>query len=532
MIKLGNSQLSRIAIAGTTGILMGFTTAPVGFWPLAWVALIPLWVLIHQSPATTSWRWRVIMPCLAWGIGYYGFTSSWITGIHPMTWLGVPWLPSLLITIVCWIVITLWGAGLVMLWGLGMVAHWTWFFPDVGAERNQRLKVWSRVLWGAGLWCGLEALWSSTPLWWSSLAYTQAPHQIAFPQNLAILHLGQLSGTSTITAILLAVNGLMAEAWLQSHPIRYRFPILLCLIAHILGFTLYSRPLIDLPDSGIKIGMIQGNISNDIKFNAQGWKQALEGYTTGYRNLVKEGVEAVLLPETALPYLWTAETRVYSSFYQAILEEGVPAWVGAFGVKGQRITNSLFMIDGRGKVVSRYDKIHLVPLGEYIPLENIFGKIINRLSPLEAHLTLGDPEQLFDTPWGRIIVGICYDSAYPEHFRRQAVAGGQLILIASNDAHYAPWMLAQHHAQDVMRAIETDRWTVRATNTGYSGTIDPHGHTLWRSRMNTYQRHSATIYRRTSQTLYVKWGDWLTPVLLSMSLCGMAYIKIDDLKKK
>ena len=121
---------------------------------------------------------------------------------------------------------------------------------------------------------------------------------------------------------------------------------------------------------------------------------------------------------------------------------------------------------------------------------------------------------MFDTPFGRAIVVICYGSAFPEQFRYQAAQGGQFILSPSNDAHYSAAMPAQHHAQDVMRAIEIDRWGVRATNTGYSAIVDPHGRTVWISGHNTYELHADTIYRRQTKTLYVRWGDWLTPVLL------------------
>lgn len=529
MIKF---QVIRLTLAGIAGTLMGATTAPLGIWPLAWVALTPLWILIHQWPVITAWRTQVIFPCLVWGIGYYGFALFWITGIHPMTWLGVPWFPSLLTTVICWSGITLWGAGLVTIWGVVTVAVSSWM-----SNRNQLGEKitnptgcnWKRVILGVAVWCALEALWSHTPLWWPSLAYTQSPHQLAFPQNLAILHLGQFSGTSTITAVIVAVNGLIAETRLSHLGWRgYRWPVILCLMAHLLGLTLYNRPLNDAPESVLQVGVIQGNISNEIKFNSQGWKKALAGYTTGYHFLADQGVDVVLLPETAIPYLWVPEIRVYNPLDQAIRERGVPAFVGAFGERGERITNSLFLMDGAGKIISRYDKIHLVPLGEYIPLESILGQFINRLSPLDARLTLGDSQQLFDTPWGRFIVGICYDSAYSQHFRRQALAGGNLILMASNDAHYAAAMLAQHHAQDVMRAIETDRWMVRATNTGYSGTIDPHGRTIWRSQINTYQREIATVYRRTSQTLYVRWGDWLTPILFGIGI----YLLIDFKRPK
>ena len=75
-------------------------------------------------------------------------------------------------------------------------------------------------------------------------------------------------------------------------------------------------------------------------------------------------------------------------------------------------------------------------------------------------------------------------------------------------------MPAQHHALDIMRAIENDRWAVRATNTGYSAFVNPHGRTLWISGHNTYEIKAETIYKRQTQTLYVRWGDWLTSVLL------------------
>jgi len=146
--------------------------------------------------------------------------------------------------------------------------------------------------------------------------------------------------------------------------------------------------------------------------------------------------------------------------------------------------------------------------------------LVQRLSPLDEHQVHGSPNQIFDTPFGRAIVGICYESAFPEVFRSQAAAGGQFILSSSNDAHYSAAMPFQHHAQDIMRAIETDRWSARATNTGYSAFVDPHGRTLWISGYNTYETHAETIYRRQTQNLYVRWGDWFTPLLVGLSFLG------------
>ncbi len=442
-----------------------------------------------------------------------------------MTWMGVPWLASLAVAAFCWIFITLWGAAL--------VAIWATCITFLGKNLNSPL----RVLVAVSLWCGLESIWSRGALWWTTLAYTQSPY------NIAILHLGQISGTTTVTAAIVAVNLLMAEAWLntpvariQDRPLNpptlgdlrsssslqnwrtksYLIAASLLIGLHLVGWGLASQPLIQTPQTALKVGIIQGNIPNEIKLYAGGLRRAIEGYTTGYKTLADQGVEAVLTPEGALPLFWRDIPN--SSFYRAVQEKGVVAWLGAFGEQGSSYTNSLFTLTGTGEIYSRYNKIKLVPLGEYIPFVEVFGKLIDRLSPLDAHQVAGAEDQVFDTPFGRAIASICYESAFSEHLRRQTAQGGQFILSAANNAHYSPAMPAQHHAQDVMRAIENSRWAIRATNTGYSGIIDPHGKTEWISKLNTYQLHAATIYRRETKTLYARAGDWLMLLLLTLSL--------------
>jgi apolipoprotein N-acyltransferase len=476
------------------------------------VALAPLWFLIHHLPKGAIWLGA------AWGIGYHGLALSWITGVHPMTWMGVPWLTSLAIALFCWFAITLWGATLTAVWAWGMcqfsILDSRFWISPTKIRNPKSNSPWHRITFGIALWCSLEWLWSQSPLWWTSFSYTQSP------DNLVILHLGQLSGPLTVTAALVLVNGLIAEAFLSVNKRGRYLAIAIGLLIglHLLGLGLYSRPLAQLPESALKVGIIQGNIPNEIKLYSEGGRQALEGYTRGYRALADQGVDAVLTPETALPFLWTSPETTNRSFYQAILEQGIVAWVGAYGQQDQKLTNSLFTMTSTGQTLSRYDKAKLVPIGEYIPFEHLLGDLVDRLSPLEAQLAFGSSRQHFETPFGRAIVGICYESAFPGHFQAQAAAGGQFVLSASNNAHYSTTMPAQHHAQDVMRAVEIDRWAVRATNTGYSGIIDPHGNTHWLSDINTYEIHAAVIYRRQTQTLYVRWGNWLTPLLIILAV--------------
>lgn len=542
-----------------SGVLMGLTVAPVGAWFLGWFALSPLWVFVignkksseKSKTKTRNYTYKSLsLIALGWGAGYYGVSLSWITGIHPMTWMGVPWLASLAIALFCWTFITLWGAALAITW----VVTCSWIFNSNFRFKNFRSNLkskvafdhnsnhslnhnyspWLRVAIGTSVWCLLEAIWSSGPLWWSSLAYTQSP------QNLVILHLGRISGTTTITAVIVAVNCLLAEAWVKyiqagdrtssnsfslkksRASIYCGAAVLLLIVSHLIGFGLYSLPLQESPEAQLKIGIVQGNIPNTIKLTEYGKQRGLNNYTNGYLDLVNQNVDAVLTPEGALPFF---KRRIFqSSLVAAVKEKGVLAWIGGFAEQKQTgsYTNSLFTFTGEGKIFSRHDKIKLVPLGEYVPFRNIIGGLVRRLSPLDEHQVPGNPDQIFETPFGRAIVVICYGSAFPELFRYQASQGGQFILSPSNDAHFSEAMPAQHHAQDIMRAIETDRWAVRATNTGYSAFVNPHGETIWISGHNTYQTHATNIYRRRSQTLYVRWGDWLMPVLLGLSALFVA----------
>ncbi|MGV0025419.1 apolipoprotein N-acyltransferase [Phormidesmis priestleyi] len=512
-----------ITIALLSGILMGLTPAPFNLYPLAWVALAPLWILLTPHSSLLTPHSSLLTP-LIWGIAYHGISLSWITGLHPLTWLGVPWAASVAIVFFAWAFITLLGAGTVCLWAWGI--RWL-----------GRLGVSSglRVLVGTALWCGLETIRLMGPLDWTSLSYTQSPY------NLAILHLGQISGAMTVTAAIVAVNGLIAEAWIarrdkgirlfggaisSSYPqaISSSYPqaIALCLILHLIGFGLYSRPLVEVPEASLKVGIIQGNVPTRIKLFADGLRRALDGYSAGYQTLADQGVDVVLMPEGALPFQWQGLNRTQNAVYQAILEKQVPAWLGTFVPQGERYTQSLLTIAPNGETLSRYNKVKLVPLGEYTPFQEVLGGLFSRLSPIRADMLPGLMNQRFETPFGRAAVGICYDSAFPELFRAQVADGAQFILTASNLDPYSTTLMEQHQAQDLMRAIETDRWSVRATNTGYSSIIDPHGRVQWRSQPNQYELHAGTIYRRQTQTLYVRWGNWITPLLLGMGAIGLA----------
>ena len=264
---------SKPIIALASGITMGLTVAPVGAWFLAWFAMIPLWLIVVNYPKYPKQKNKFLFPSLLWALGYHGTALYWITGLHPLTWLGVPWLGSIAIALFAWFFISFWGGILVMLWAKLM---------GIFSTQNPLI----RVLIGTAIWCALERIWSAGPLWWSSLSYTQSPH------NSVILHLGQISGPTAVTAIIVAVNGLLAEALNMRMQYKFNltlFPspyqgegevlqasgrlgiiaIILFISAHLIGFGLYSRPLSQSSETAFKVGIVQGNIPNRIKFKAK-----------------------------------------------------------------------------------------------------------------------------------------------------------------------------------------------------------------------------------------------------------------------
>jgi apolipoprotein N-acyltransferase len=493
---LSKQVISKGLAAIALGGVMGLTVAPSPLWGLAWVGLCPLWM--GAVRAFSVRQAAVVGGC--WGLGYYGIVLSWLLGLHPLTWLGLSWTASLAIALLSWGIATAWCACVPLLWAVGVKAA------------SPYLRVGTRLIVGATLWCALEGLWSQSPLWWPDIVNSQSPH------NLAIAHLGQLSGLSTVTFALVLVNGALAEAVLTRQKKGLSLAILLGLTLHGLGWGIMQSKAVAPLGDPVSIGLVQGNIPTRLKLSPAGVKESVSVYEQTYRDLAAQGVDAVLMPEGALPFFWGRSPLYDRTILNAIQTGQVPLWTGTFVPTQKSYTQSLIALTPQGTILGRYNKVKLVPLGEYLPFSELLKGVLQRLSPIQMGMVAGSQHQTFMTSFGQAIVGICYDSAFPELFRTQTLAGGQFILSIANNDPFNDRMLAQHHALDVLRAVESDRWLVRATNTGLSAVIAPQGQTQWKSLPHTQSTHIAKIERRTTQTLYVRYGNWLLPTLILISL--------------
>ena len=169
-------------------------------------------------------------------------------------------------------------------------------------------------------------------------------------------------------------------------------------------------------------------------------------------------------------------------------------------------TNSAFAIRPDG-VTSRYDKVRLVPFGEYVPLWGrlmISDSLVREIGaftagteaiPLDAGIPLG--------------LAVCYEIVFPNVVGRQVQAGAEVLATLTNDAWYGTsWALDQHFAQAVLRAVETRRWVVRAALTGISGAVDPSGRVVQRLDAGDEGVLIADVRPAVGRTPAVRWGDW------------------------
>jgi apolipoprotein N-acyltransferase len=168
--------------------------------------------------------------------------------------------------------------------------------------------------------------------------------------------------------------------------------------------------------------------------------------------------------------------------------------------------NSAFLVNPDGNIVDRYDKIKLVPFGEFVPQP--FGWV-NRITKEAGDFVAGTRTVVFPVAGQKIGVFICYESAFPDLVRRFAADGAQMLMNLSNDGYFgASAAREQHLALVRMRALENRRWILRATNDGITAMIDPAGRII--ERLPPYLETAGTFqygYIQT-QTVYTRFGDW------------------------
>src|SRR2546428_7071689 len=237
---------------------------------------------------------------------------------------------------------------------------------------------------------------------------------------------------------------------------------------------------------------------------------------------VRSGASVIVWPESTVPLSYASTDFFREGIESLSRHAAVDIILGSVAedaARPNRMWNAAFLVSG-GTTVGHYDKIRLVPFGEYVPLRKMLffaRKLVHEVGDFEFGAT--------DTPLvGQLRYGpaICYEIVFPQIPRTQVVNGADVLVTITNDAWYdgtsAP---RQHLNQARLRAIETDRYLLRAGTTGISAFVDPTGRVVEELAMNRQGIIYAHFQPRHSTTLYVRFGDWFAWVA-----CGMTFLAV------
>ncbi len=262
------------------------------------------------------------------------------------------------------------------------------------------------------------------------------------------------------------------------------------------------------PDGApLQVALIQPNTGLEAKWDRERFDTIVERVWDQTRQAAAAGAEVVVWPESAVPAVLDTDPSYRRAVTDLADELGVTIVLNSIGLLPDGYANSAYVVTGRGVASPRYDKVHLVPFGEYVPAWARFAfteglvREVGSFTPGSSAHPLPGP-----VPLGMLI---CYEVVFSDQVADTVRHGAQLLLTVTNDSWYGySWAPHQHLAQAVLRAVETRRWLGRAALTGISAFVDPSGRVVSELGLGREGLLVDTVRPATLQTPRVAWGDW------------------------
>ncbi|HEY8118205.1 MAG TPA: apolipoprotein N-acyltransferase [Methylophilaceae bacterium] len=461
-------------ILGAVSVL-GF--APFYLYPIPIATLAVLFYLWQKSGSAKQAAWLGF----SFGLGLFNTGIYWIyISLHDFG--GMPFWMAAFSTFVLNAFLALFPAA------VGYLTGNLW--------RNNKTAaavIAAPLLWALSDWV---RSWIFTGFPWLTLGYSQVP-------NSPLAGFAPLLGVYGVSMVAALAASLIAF-W--GNPLARRrivFGIVLLWVAGSLFKLIeWSKPT----GAPISVALVQGNIAQDMKWDAEIAQHTLDQYLALVRS---SNAELTVLPETALPMLID---QVPADYLQALKTHAVEnkgdLLVGAVEFENEQYYNSTLSFGS--SPTQTYRKSHLVPFGEFIPLKGIFGWIYRDW----LNIPLSDLSRGSKTPQPlkiagqQVAVNICYEDVFGEEIIRQ-LPQATLLVNVSNDAWYGNSFAADQHMQiSQTRALETGRMMLRATNTGATAIIDPHGEVLAHAPHFTTAVLTGSAQGYSGGTPYARFGNW------------------------
>ena len=467
-----NFKISACGIA--SGILLVLSLPKPDFYPLAWIALVPWLYVVASGPDLR----RTVACAYAAGLVFFGGTFYWIS--ETMAIYGGLSIPLAI------------GVG-----SLFVIVFALYFVLFALGLRFAIKRFGTRsLLLAAPLWVSVELLrsilFSGFP--WMLSGYALVPYT-------GILQMAAWTGIYGLSFVAVAVNSLIVYGLMRRSKTSLGVAAAVILTARFLP-VMVQKPSTD----PIAVRLVQTNISLD-----QPWKQPdSEQLLDELGNLSTSDAirpKLVVWPETPAPFYLNEDAGFRARMQDIARRLGAYFLVGYIDAVGEGPSNSAGLLDPKGDQVSRYDKMHLVPFGEYVPFKRLlfFAESLTRqvgefvpgteytIAPLDGH---------------RISAAICYESIFPDLVRRFVKHGSELLVVITNDGWFgessAPY---QHLRMGVVRSVENRRYMVRTANTGISAIIDPYGRIEASTPIGIRTFLDGTAHFRSDRTFYTEYGD-------------------------
>ena len=445
---------------------------------LTWLAPVALTPLLIACAREASW-WRRWLLGWAAGFAFWGGMCSWIHFVLEVHGGMGRW--------GSWGGFTLFG----LYKGLPMAV-----FVTLAGLLMPR---WWAIPATAALWTGIERTHGFFGFAWLDLG--NAGIDMPLPMRLA-----SITGVYGLSFVFAMLGCALASVALR-RPRRELGWLLLLVMLIALPRTPRPQP----PSQ--KALVVQPNIDTELTWTSDVVRAVQQKLALLSR---ASGAGLILWPEVPAPfYVNDAAFREYAAGIARTSE--TPFLLGAVGATPQRQPlNSAVLLDASGKIVDRYDKINLVPFGEFIP--PLF-EWVNRITHEVGDFVPGTRLVVFPLDGHRAAAFICYESAIPDLVRDFTHAGAEVLVNLSNDGYFGHSAAHQQHLEIVrMRAAENRRWILRATNDGISASIDPRGRVV--ERLVPFEQTAALLpydYQRT-ETPYTRHGDWFAWGCLAVGL--------------
>lgn len=395
-------------------------------------------------------------------------------------------------------------------------------FTLLVASTEGRLHWFAQALFTALLWGALEWVrsWLFTGFPWLGLASAFSFWPIAV-QGVALVGGYGMAAWLAMGAVLLARCVLPGGV--------KGIPLILAVLVLAAPFF-YGRHALNNPPQPVdtaNIGMVQGNIDQGVKWDDNFKQGTVERYTTMSSSLALEQtprrLDLVVWPETAMPFYFQEAGTLSASVRRMARDLNLPVLLGAPGFeklegRDYLLFNRAFLLNTSGETTGFYEKEHLVPFGEYVPLQNLLP-FLNKLVPGSGDFAPG--KRIEPLMLNRLALGvlICYEAIFPELAQKRVEQGANVLVNISNDAWYGrSSAAAQHLSLALLRCIEQGRSMVRATNTGLSAIIGPQGRILAEIGLFTPRAAAAEVGLYTYKTPFHRIQKYVAPVLCITAL--------------